>query len=213
MYKNITVIVLAIFIFTACSSKQKDAEYNKPAVYWYNKMLDQISFDDLDGADDTYTSLESEHKHSTLVASANIIIAQAHMDSEEYELANYYFDEYLKKFVGSNNIEHIRYLKVKAKFLAFKQQFREQELLYDTIAETDDFIKQYPHSKYLYLVKTMKSRLLMARASFDKEIAMLYGRLDKPDGKKLYENKASHSWNDSKNVKKVTVPWYRRIFE
>ena len=213
MYKQITTLILTIFIFTGCSSKQEEAEYNKPAVYWYNKMLKQISNNQLDAADDTYTSLESEHKASPLLSSANILIATAHMDDEEYAMANYYFDEYLKRFVNANNVDYIRYLKVKSKFLAFKNQFREQELVYETIKETQEFIDMYPNSKYIHLVNTIQSRLYMAKATFDKEIASLYARVDKPEASKEYISRAKTSWNDIQNVKAVEVPWYRSVFE
>jgi outer membrane protein assembly factor BamD len=213
MYKNIVILILSIYIFTACSSKHANAEYNKPAIYWYNKMLQQISSGELDKANDTFTSLESEHKYSPLLSSANIIIAKAYINSEEYELANYYLDKYLKKFSNTTDVDYIRYLKIKSKFLAFKNQFREQQLMYKTIKETDTFIKKYPNSKYIYLVDTIRSRLLMARASFDKEISELYKRRDKKEASKLYEIKVKQSWQDFKNVKKVDIPWYRALFE
>ncbi len=213
MHKHLIVLILSLFIFTACSSKQEVAEYNKPAVYWYNKMLKQIERDQLDEADDTYTSLESEHKNSPLLSSANLIIATAHMKSEEYAMANYYFDEYLKRFVNKNNIDYVRYLKIKAKFLAFKNQFREQELVYETIEETQGFIDAYPKSKYIYLVQTIQSRLYMAKASFDQEISELYARIDKSEAAKVYEEKAKISWEDLENIKPVKVPWYRSLFE
>lgn len=213
MRKQLITLSIILFIFTACSSKQQEAEYNKPAVYWYNKMLKQIIKYQLDNADDTYTSLESEHRKSPLLASANLIIAIAHMDNEEYAMANYYFDEYLKRFVNKTNIDYIRYLKIKSKFLAFKHQFREQELVYETIQETKEFIDTYPSSEYLYLVNTIQARLYMAKASFDTEIAQLYLRVDKPEASKVYENKAKNSWEDIETISPVTVPWYRSIFE
>ncbi|NCB12314.1 MAG: outer membrane protein assembly factor BamD, partial [Erysipelotrichia bacterium] len=64
--KNLLLIACAAFVFTACSSKEEQ-EYNKPALYWYNKMMKQISSGDLDQADDTYTSLESEHRNSPFI--------------------------------------------------------------------------------------------------------------------------------------------------
>jgi outer membrane protein assembly factor BamD len=199
-------------LFISCSGKN-DSEYNKPALYWYNKMLKQIAQFQLDEADDTYTSLESEHRKSPLLESANLIIATAHMEEEEYIMANYYFDEYLKRFVKSNNIDHVRYLKIKSKFLAFKNQFREQKLVYETIEETNKFIKKYPNSNYIYLVKTIQSRLYMAKASFDNEISQLYTRIDKPLASKVYLEKAKKDWHNINNIEKVSVPWYRVLFE
>jgi outer membrane protein assembly factor BamD len=128
-------------------------------------------------------------------------------------MANYYFDEYLKKFITKNNIDYVRYLKIKSKFLAFKNQFREQNLVYETIKDTQKFINNYPKSKYLYLVKSIEARLYMAKASFDNEIAQLYARIDKPKASLFYTNRAKQSWQDIKNVKGVKVPWYRKIFE
>ncbi|MFY4860683.1 outer membrane protein assembly factor BamD, partial [Aliarcobacter butzleri] len=61
--KGLLLVTCATFVFTGCSSKSEQ-EYNKPALYWYNKMMKQIASGDLDEADDTYTSLESEHRNS-----------------------------------------------------------------------------------------------------------------------------------------------------
>ena len=210
--RNLLLLISAIFIFTACSSKQ-DEEYNKPALYWYNKMLKEISLYQLDKADDTYTSLESEHRKSPLLPSALMVIATTHMDDEEYQLAIYYFDEYIKIFEDNNKQDYVRYLKIKAKFLAFKQQFREQKLIDDTLEDINKFVDKYPNSSYIYLVKTIQSRLYMAKASLDVEIASLYKRIDKPKASVVYNNKAKNSWDDIKNINPVSVPWYRAIFE
>lgn len=211
--KNILLAVSAVLIFSACAAKQQEQEYNKPALYWYNKMIKQIATFDLDQADDTYVSLESEHKNSPLLPTALMIMANAHIDEEQYQMAEYYLDEYSRKYGFSKNIDYIRYLKIKAKFLAFKNQFREQQLLLDTIKEIDEFIVKFPNSPYLYLVQTIQSRLYMAKATFDKEISELYTRLDKPKASKYYDDKAKKSWNDLKQINKVDVPWYRWIFE
>ena len=212
-FKMILLLSILVYSITGCSQKQKVEEYNKPALHWYNKMIKQISNNDLDGADDTYTSLESEHRNSPLLSSAIMIIANAHMDEEEYQMANYYFDEYLKRFSLKSDAGYIEYLKIKSNFLAFKSQFREQELLTQTLIQTDKFINTHKDSKYLYLVKTIKSRLLMAKAVFDKEISDLYGRVDKPNAQKIYKQRAKKSWNNLDNIESVKVPWYRSVFE
>jgi len=212
MYKQIILFLVAIFIFTACSSKD-NVEYNKPAIYWYNKMLKQISRYQLDAADDTYTSLEAEHRNSPLLESATLIIAQMHMQEEEYMMANYYYDEYLKKASTTKNFDYVRYLKVKSKFLAFKNQFRDQELLYKTIKESKEFVQKYPHSQYIYLVQTIYSRLLIDQALFEENISQLYTRVDKPKASKIYHNKATKIWHHTEVIKDVDVPFYRAVFE
>ena len=208
-----TLMVLFISIFQGCSSKNEVQEYNKPAVYWYNKMIKQISNSRIDEADDTYTSLESEHRNSPLLPSAIMIIANAHMDDEAYQMANFYFDEYLKKFALKQDADYIRFLKIKSNFLAFKNQFREQELFTKTLVETDKFIKLYPHSQYIHVVKTIRSRLFMGKAIFDKEIADLYTRIDKPQAQAIYTSRAQSSWKDLESIEPVNTPWYRAIFE
>jgi len=215
-FSNILVVFILGMVFLGCSSKKSTStiqEYNKPAIYWYNKMIKHIASYDLDEADDTFTSLESEHRNSPLLPSAMMIIASAHMEEEEYQMANYYFDEYLKRFSLKKDSDYIRYLKIKSNFLAFSRQFREQKLLDETLQQTEEFIRSYPRSEYIHLVQTMKSRLMMAQALFNKEIAELYGRIDKPDAKKFYENKASNKWKNYDKIEKPEIPWYKSIFE
>jgi len=210
--KNILLLGVAVFLFSACASKQEE-EYNKSDVYWYNKMLKEISLYQLDNADETFVALESEHRQSPYLPSATMLIGMAHMEDEEYILANYYFDEYIKRFEKNDANGRVRYLKIKAKFLAFKQQFREQKLLDETIDEVQKFKVDFPKSSYTYLVNDIESRLLMGKSSLNIEIADLYKRIDKPLASLVYEARAKETWENQKNVEKVVVPWYRAIFE
>ncbi len=211
-FKNLLLIACMAFLFTACSSKDEE-EYNKPAVYWYNKMLKQIASNDLDEADDTYTSLESEHRNSPLIPSAMLILVNAHIDEEEYSLANFYLDEYIKRFGLSKDIDYARYLKIKANFLGFKYQFRDQQLIEDTLVQIEDFKSKYKNSPYMPLVDTINSRLFMAKASMDKEIAELYLRRDKEAAANFYEQKVQNTWIAPSEIEPVKVPWYRAMFE
>ena len=201
------------FTLTACSSKQKVQEYDQPAIYWYNKITTQIARGDLEGADDTFISLESEHKNSPLIATSLQILANAHMDEEEYELANYYIDEYTKRYARSKSIDYIRYLKIKANFMSFSAQFREQKLIAETIKDIEEFMIKFPDSPYMSLVTTINSRLNMAKASLDQEIADLYKRIDKPKAAEYYEKKVEKNWVNPEEIEPVKVPWYRALFE
>lgn len=211
--RYILTALMAFFILTGCSQKEQIKEYNKPAIYWYNKMMKQISRGDLDLADDTFTSLESEHRRSPLIPNAIMIIANAHMDEEEYLMANYYFDEYLKRFSQKQDADYIRYLKIKSNFLSFENEFRNQKLVNDTLIQIEQFIKEHGDSNYIKLVETMRARLLMAKAIFEKEISDLYGRVDKPKAQEIYKEKASKNWTNLDSVQGAKTPWYRAIFE
>ncbi|RXJ81794.1 outer membrane protein assembly factor BamD [Arcobacter sp. F2176] len=213
--KSLSLVIIAGFAMTliSCSSKKGPKEYGQPAIYWYNKITDDIATSDLESADDAYISLESEHKNSPLLATALEILVNAHIEEEEYALANFYIDEYTKRFGVSKSIDYFRYLKIKANFLSFSSEFREQNLITETQREINEFIIKFPNSPYMPLVGTINARLAMAKASFDKEIADLYTRIDKPKAAKFYEEKVSKNWVDPKEIKEVNVPWYRAIFE
>lgn len=210
--RNLLFATCAILMFSACSSKSEQ-EYNKPALYWYNKMMKQISMGDLEEADDTYTSLESEHRNSPYIPTALLILVNGHMDEEEYALANFYLDEYIKRFGLSKDIDYVRYLKIKANFMGFKNQFRNQQLLDDTIHQIEEFKTKYKNSPYMPLVDTINSRIYMAKAAIDKEIAELYKRRDKPSAAAVYEKKVEESWVEHHEINTVDVPFYRSIFE
>lgn len=211
--KNILLATSLVFIFTACSGKKEAAEYNKPALYWYNKMVTKITTGDLDEADDTYTSLESEHRNSPLIPTALLILVNGHIDAEEYSLANFYLDEYIKRFALSKNIDYARYLKIKANFLGFTYQLRDQQLIETTIEEIEDFKVKYKTSPYMPLVDTMNARLYMAKALLDEEIAKLYKKKGKEIAAEMYSQKVKNSWVAPEEIEPVKVPFYRSIFE
>ena len=97
--------------------------------------------------------------------------------------------------------------------MAFKQHFREQKLINDTLLEINTFIYKYPESPYIYLVKTMQTRLYMSKSNLDYEISELYERKDKPKAQKFYLEKAKKSWSNPKVIQEISIPWYRAIFE
>ncbi len=143
-FRSLLFAVALVFVFSACSQKsEKVKEFDKPALYWYNKMIKEISTGYLEDADDTYISLESEHRNSPLLSTALLVLANAHIDEEEYELANFYLDEYIKRYALSKNIDYVRYLKIKANFQGFAYDLRDQQLIEDTIAQIEEFRKKF----------------------------------------------------------------------
>jgi len=205
MKRLLTPLLLALLL-AGCSSKNKP-EYNKPDIYWYNKMVAAIASGDIDKADDYYTSLQSEHFSSPLLREAMLILAQAHMDEEEYLLASYYLDEYIKRFATPKEREFAEFLKIKASYLAFRSINRDQKLLQETIQKAQAFKRSYPGSIYIPMVDTILTRLYMANYVLESEIADLYERVGKKKAAKLYRERLERSWIKKDQID-VPTSWY-----
>ncbi len=208
----LSVFIVLVFM-GGCSTKKVKAVYNKPAIFWYQEILKKIGNDDLEKADDYYTSLSSEHVESPLLKTSMLILAQAHAKDEEYLLANFYLDEYLRRYGDENSIQYIKFLKIKTNFNAFVYPKRDQVLLSSTIENAKNYIKEYPDSIYIPLVQTMLTKLSLAQKSMDLGIISLYKRIGKPKAAKIYEKKLANSWYKDIPLIKPDTAWYREIFE
>ena len=206
----ITVFSFGLF-FIGCG---KDvSEYNKPAAYWYEKMIDAVANASLEKADGYFSSLQSEHIGSPLLEEATMIMAQAHMEVGEYMLAEHFLDEYIRRFADPSEREFASYLKMRAKFMALPNPRRDQTLINEGLVTGEAFKKQYPNSYYLPAVDTMLVKLYLARANLNQTISGLYDRLDKPRAKEFYANKQPEVWINWKEVEPPDTSWYREMFE
>ena len=206
-----SVVVIATFVGCSQNAKNADAEFNKPADYWYAKMIEQIKRDDLDKADDAYTSLESEHIGSPLVKEALMILQKAHRADREYVMSKFYIDRYTKRYANANNIEYLRFLRIKTNFLTFTRANRDQKLLQDTIADANKYKQRFPRSQYNPYVDTMLTKLYLAELMLNKEIASLYRRTGKAKAAKIYEDKVNKSWLRDTKIKEETS-FLKQIF-
>jgi outer membrane protein assembly factor BamD len=193
MKKSILVGIALAFLFAGCANKDEVAEFNKPALYWYKQIGSSVSSGNLDKADAYYISLKSEHIRSPLMPTAMMILASAHMKAEEYLLANYYFDEYNKRFGDEYNREYIEFMKLKASFLGVKDVYKDQKLIMDSINNANKYLLRYPDSSYAPLVNTILIRLYMSQYLLNENIAALYERTGKPNAAKIYRDKNSDS--------------------
>ncbi|MEA1953007.1 MAG: outer membrane protein assembly factor BamD [Campylobacterota bacterium] len=193
--KKSMVLLGSIFILllVGCTSKDDVTEFNKPALYWYQKIGNSITNGNLDKADAYYISLKSEHMRSVLMPTAIMMLAAAHMNNEEYLLANYYLDEHSKRFGEERTLEYTMFMKLKASFLGIKDVYKDQKLIIDSISNANKYLLRYPGSIYAPLVNTILIRLQMSQYLLNENIASLYDRTDKPAAAKLYREKNSGS--------------------
>ncbi len=193
MKKNLWMAVAVAFLLVGCVKDDSSSEYNKPALYWYKKVAESITASNLDKADEYYLSLKSEHMRSPLLPTAIIMLAHGHMEQEEYLMANYYFDEYNKRFATSDGREYADFMKLKSAFLGVSDINKDQKLMLDTLANADKFVLRHPGSPYDPLVKTIMVRLHMSQYLLNENIAALYDRIGKQEGAKIYRTKNSQS--------------------
>lgn len=191
--KQLLAIMMAVIFLSACSDKDAVNEYDKPALHWYQSIVKEVGNSNLDKADNLYISLRSEHARSPLLPAATMMLANAHMEDQAYIMADYYLDEYLKKYAAGSKVEQAKFLKIKAAFLGIKDVNKEQKLMLDTLIEVDKFVKVYPNSIYMPVVSTVKVRLHMSQYLLNQNIASLYARIGKDKAAEIYENKNAHS--------------------
>jgi len=191
--KSILTGIALAFLFAGCANKDEVTEFNKPALYWYKQIGSSVSNGNLDKADSYYISLKSEHMRSPLMPTAIMMLAHAHMNEEEYLLANYYLDEYNKRYAEDGSREYTEFMKLKASFLGVKDVYKDQKLIMDSINNANKYILRYPGSAYAPLVNTILIRLHMSQYLLNENIAALYERTGKPDAAKIYRDKNSDS--------------------
>jgi len=212
MMIRIVMMAAMTVLFLGGCAKDVD-EYNKPADYWYEKMITAISDGNLERADSAYSSLQSEHIASPLLNEATLIMAQAHMAYEEYLLAEHFLDEYNRRYASTAGKEYAEFLKIKSKFLALPHPGRDQGLIDETLRGAINFKANYPGSIYSPLIMTMETQLELAKATLNEQIAGLYDRLGKPKGAVVYRNSAPVTWINPSEVRAAQIPWYREMFE
>ena len=191
--KSLLLGLAMVFVLMGCGSDEEVTEFNKPALYWYKRIADSISNQNMDKADEYYISLKSEHMRSPLMPTAIIMLAHAHMQNEEYLLANYYFDEYNKRYADEERREYTEFMKLKASFLGVKDVYKDQKLIIDSINTAKRYLLRYPGSEYRPLVNSLLVRLHMAQYLLNENIASLYDRTDKPKAAKIYRDKNKNS--------------------
>ncbi|HIF9959276.1 TPA: outer membrane protein assembly factor BamD [Campylobacter coli] len=213
MRKKIFLFILLGVLFSACSTKNNEGLYNLSANEWYKQIIKDLQDKDLEKADDHYNGMASEHIADPLLETTQIILAQAHMDEEEYQLAEFYLDEYNKKFGNSRNADYIRYLKIKAKFDAFAVPNRNQALMLESQKEIDSFLKDYPYTEYEPLVQTMLTKFKLAVFYLNDTIHDLYERTGHTQSAEIYQERLQESEFYHQSIIKPELPWYRSIFE
>ena len=204
MKKVLSIVAFSlVIILNGCmssNSTNKHIGYNKSEQDWYDAIQKSIYINDLEKADKEFISFRSEHINSNLLPTAMLILAFAHMRQEEYLLANFYLDEYLRKYPTGANGDYARFLKIKAEFLSIKDVDREQKQVMKALKDAKSFYVYNRNSVYAPLIATIITRLEMSQYILNEDIASLYTRIGKPKAAKIYMDKNKKYPFDSSQI-------------
>lgn len=200
-------------ILTGCSAKQEGGLFNLSPEAWNAQIISDITSRNLENADKHYISFSSEHIASPILEQTTLILAHAHMEREEYKLANFYLDEYIKRYGTAEKIEYAEFLKIKANFDSFLKPNRNQKLMQNTIIEIRNFLVSYPNTMYRPLVDTMLTKFKLAEYYLNENIKNLYNRTGRDESAKIYEHKLEDSSLKDANLIPPQTPWYTEPFE
>ncbi len=204
-------LVLALLVFLVGCSKEKDT-FNKPAAYWYQEIMKDIKSGNLENADNHFSSLQGEHINSPLLPDAMLILGQAHLRAKEFILADYYFDEFLKRYGTQDLSDYIAFLKLKTHFSAFVNHSKDQDFLENSILEAERFLEKFPNSPYYEMAKTIQMRLVLGQNELDRAIANVYAKQHKVEAQQMYLDRIDKTLDEETKPKPSHVPWYVLIF-
>lgn len=199
-----------LFLFMGCS-KEKDT-FNKSAAYWYQEIMKDIRLGNLENADNHFSSLQGEHINSPLLPEAMLILGQAHLKDKEFILADYYFDEFLKRYGTHDLLDYVAFLKLKTHFSAFVNYSKDQDFLENSLLEAETFLEKFPKSRYYEMAKTIQMRLVLGQNELNRAIANVYAKQHKTDAQKMYLDRVDQTLDKNTNPVRSHIPWYVLIF-
>lgn len=199
-------LFLIPLLFLACSNKNVVHYENLTALNWHNKISKDVKSNNLDQADDDFLSLEAEHPASPYIKTDLIILALAHANQGEFEVAKFYLDQYEKRFASSEEIPWVEYEKIKLDFFKYNNPYTNQKELLNLIESCKNYLKYYPNSQFKYEVNTILAKAELTKKYLNYKIYKLYKKLDKPKAAEKFKT------DIPKNSEPPYIPWYKKIF-
>lgn len=209
MRKILSIAFLA-WLFGACSVPVE--EFNQPATFWYERIIQSLANGNLERADGYFNALQGEHLASPLIADALLMLANAHMENNEHLLAGYFINEYKTRFSTTKNIAFVSFWEVKANYYAFSNYSKDQGFINDNINEISQFITLNSENKYMPYISHILTSFKLARFEMNESIMRIYRHKDKDLAIEKYQKD-----NDDLGVGEIEftpshIPWYVRIF-
>jgi len=206
MKKIILGSLVASFFLIGCADKNKEIA-NQTALTWHRIIFQDLTKNNVDNADDAFTSLEVEHPASKFIPIDMLQLSIAHAKNQEFELSKFYMQEFKKRYASFEDKEWADYMISKYKFLSILEPYTNQKAVDDALKFVDSTLETYPNSIYNYELNTMKAELSITKDLFRQNISDLYTRIDKPKSAKIYKTDINKT-----SIIPPHIPWYKELF-
>lgn len=203
-------IAFLSFLFISCSTSVE--EMNKPALFWYERMIIAITDGDLERADNFFNSLQSEHISSPLIQEALILLAKAHMEKNEHLLAGFFASEYKTRYSNVNNVDYIAFLGIETNYYAFGNYAKDQGFINSNISNISGFVLLNKNNKYLPYIRHILTAFRLSQLEINKGVIGIYNMKDKEEAVKIYQQKNEELGVNDIEYTPSNIPWYVRIF-
>ncbi len=203
------VCCLGVF-FSSCATVED--EVNKPASYWYEKIILEVANGHLERADNYFNSLQGEHTASPLIGEALILLAKAHMDNNEHLLAGFFANEYKIRYSNVKNVDYVAFLGIETNYYAFDTYAKNQGLINDNISEISNFVALNPNNRYLPYIRHILTSFKLAQKEVNDEIIRIYNLQDKDLAVEKYKQYNENLGIQDIEFKHSHIPWYVQMF-
>ena len=214
--------VLTALLFTACQKQPQKVNlaklnYGLSEDQWFEKIIKNIKIggeESLELAEKNVWAMMSEHKSSELAKKAALIVANSHIKHGEYDKAILLYDELGKKFSDTQDFfEYSMYMGLRARYLSLDLPNREQALMDDLLAQSEDFIAAFPRSKYLILVQNINMRIKLSLFYLDIQNEKLYARANNKISQEFYKKRINANPLKSFDIVGPALPSHSKYFE
>ncbi len=194
------LVVFVLLALTACATPRnrikaptiEATETVLSAKKQLAKIKEAIAEKRLRYADDLYLSLRGAYSEANEVADAILLLAQAHIDAEEYLLSKYYADSYIVDYPQGRRVDKAAFLRVKSVFLQFQSSQTDPSLQKQMHEDCKVFLKHFAKSTYVSQVKKMYAQFKKMLFSKNEEIALAYEKMGKTKAAQYYRDKNRH---------------------
>jgi len=146
--KALTVIILAAFLLTGCSSDVAETYQEKPVQLLYNKALADLNSENYIEAAKGFDEVERQHPYSVWSTKAQVMSAFAYYQSNRYDQAILAADRFIELHPGSKDVPYAYYLKSISYYEQITGVGRDQKVTRQALDALEKVVRRFPNSEY-----------------------------------------------------------------